>query len=230
MQFKKYFFFLVMVFIGVNATAQTKNITVWLTNADRSAVFQKQDNVLSFNKITTSNQQIFVDDSKKFQHMDGFGFALTGGSAEAIVHMSSEARKALLHKAFDTTENNIGVSYLRLSIGSSDLNDHVFSYDDVDNDTTLSHFDLAEDKDDVIPVMKEILSINPHIKILSSPWSPPAWMKTNHDTRGGRLVPEFYELYAKYLMKYIQQMKQHGITIDAITLQNEPLRRLKKNL
>ena len=155
--------------------------------------------------------------------MDGFGFALTGGSAEHIIHMGASARNELLHKIFDTTGNNIGVSYLRLSIGSSDLNEQVFSYDDVQNDTTLSHFDLAEDKEDVIPVMKEILAINPHIKILGSPWSPPAWMKTNHDTRGGRLMPEYYNVYAKYLVKYIQEMKKNGITIDAITIQNEPL-------
>ena len=82
---------------------------------------------------------------------------------------------------------------------------------------------MGEDKKDVIPVMKEILAINPHIKILGSPWSPPAWMKTNHDTRGGRLLPEYYNVYAKYLVKYIQEMKKNGITIDAITIQNEPL-------
>jgi glucosylceramidase len=67
------------------------------------------------------------------------------------------------------------------------------------------------------------LAINPAIKILGSPWSPPAWMKTNNDTRGGRLKPEYYTAYAKYFVKYIQQMKAEGITIDAITVQNEPL-------
>lgn len=90
-------------------------------------------------------------------------------------------------------------------------------------DPELKHFDLAEDKQDVIPVLKRILAINPHIKILGSPWSPPAWMKTNNDTRGGRLKPEFYQAYANYLVKYIQGMKANGITIDAITIQNEPL-------
>lgn len=201
--------------------AQT--ISVWLTNADRSAMFQKQDEGLSFGLNKANNQSIIVDDNKTYQTMDGFGFALTGGSAEHIIHMNAPARNRLLHKIFDTIGNNIGVSYLRLSIGASDLNEHVFSYDDVQNDTTLSHFDLGEDKEDVIPVMKEILAINPHIKILGSPWSSPAWMKTNHDTRGGRLLPEYYNVYAKYLAKYIQEMKKNGIKIDAITIQNEPL-------
>ncbi len=212
-----------IILIALNVCAQKNNIEVWLTNADCSSIFQKQDNALSFSKTGNSNQQIVVDDTKKFQSIDGFGFALTGGSAEHIIRMNAVARNVLLRQVFDTTGNSIGISYLRLSIGSSDLNEKVFSYDDVQNDTTLSHFDLAEDKTDVIPVMKEILAINPNIKILSSPWSPPAWMKTNHDTRGGRLLPEYYNVYAKYLVKYIQQMKANGITIDAITIQNEPL-------
>ena len=155
--------------------------------------------------------------------MDGFGFALTGGSAMHIINMSASARNTLLHQLFDTIGNAIGVSYLRVSIGSSDLNEKVFSYDDVEGDTLLAHFDLAEDKTDVIPVLKEILTINPHIKILGSPWSPPAWMKTNNDTSGGRLKPEYYSVYANYLARYIEAMGQHGIKINAITVQNEPL-------
>ncbi|MES1223283.1 MAG: glucosylceramidase, partial [Bacteroidota bacterium] len=90
-------------------------------------------------------------------------------------------------------------------------------------DTALSHFDLGPDHADVIPVMKEILKINPKIKIVGSPWSPPAWMKTNHDTRGGRLIPAYYKVYANYLAKYIFAMGKEGIRIDAITIQNEPL-------
>jgi glucosylceramidase len=75
----------------------------------------------------------------------------------------------------------------------------------------------------VIPVMKEILAINPKIKILGSPWSPPVWMKTNNDTRGGSLQPRYYDAYAKYFVKYIRAMQKEGIRIDAVTVQNEPL-------
>jgi glucosylceramidase len=213
---------LCLVSISIIVNAQTNNIAVWLTNKDRSALFQQQA-PLSFNAASTGNTTIIVDDSKHFQTMDGFGFALTGGSAQHIIKMSANARNKLLHQLFDTTGNNIGISYLRLSIGASDLNEKVFSYDDVAGDTILSHFDLAADKTDVIPVLQEILKINPYIKIMGSPWSPPAWMKTNNDTRGGRLKPEYYPVYANYLVKYIEAMKQHGIVIDAITIQNEPL-------
>ncbi|HEX5155564.1 MAG TPA: glycoside hydrolase family 30 beta sandwich domain-containing protein [Parafilimonas sp.] len=211
-----------LFFFIQSVSAQKNNLSVWLTNNDRSALFQQQAS-LAFGSANTNNETIVINDGRTFQRMDGFGFALTGGSAMHIIRMSAPARNKLLHQLFDTTANAIGVSYLRLSIGASDLNEKVFSYDDVAGDTTLSHFDLAEDKTDVIPVMKEILAINPHIEIVGSPWSPPAWMKTNNDTRGGRLKPEYYSVYAKYLAKYIESMKQNGITIDAITVQNEPL-------
>ena len=215
-------FFIAFLFFDYNLIAQTR-VDVWLTNYDRSALFQQQPNALNFTSNKTSNQTIIVDDSKTYQRMDGFGFALTGGSAQHIINMNASGRNNLLHQLFDTTGNAIGISYLRLSIASSDLNEKVFSYDDVAGDTSLSHFDLAEDKTDVIPVMKEILAINRDIKILGSPWSPPAWMKTNNDTRGGRLKLEYYNVYANYLAKYIEAMAQQGIKIDAITVQNEPL-------
>jgi glucosylceramidase len=200
--------------------------SLWLTKADRSVLFQKQKDILTFKPASSSNFTINVDDQQSYQPIDGFGFALTGGSAMHIIRMSADSRTALLKELFATNDNNIGVSYIRLSIGASDLNEKVFSYDDMpagQTDPTLKHFDLGPDRQDVIPVMKQILAINPAIKILGSPWSPPAWMKTNDDTRGGRLKPEYYAAYAKYLVKYIQGMKAQGIPIDAITIQNEPL-------
>lgn len=206
--------------------AQTNKAALWLTKADRSALFEEQKADLTFKAGKESGTTITVDDKPRYQAIDGFGFALTGGSAMHIIRMSADSRAALLKNLFATTAENIGISYLRLSIGASDLNEKVFSYDDMPDgqtDPTLKHFDLGPDKTDVIPVMKQILAINPAIKIMGSPWSPPAWMKTNNDTRGGRLKLDCYPVYAKYLVKYIQAMKANGINIDAITIQNEPL-------
>lgn len=207
--------------------AQKKTVSCWLTNADRSALFAQQKQPLTFEPANTNNYPVIkVDERTRYQPIDGFGFALTGGSAMHIIRMSAPARTALLKKVFATDDDNIGVSYLRLSIGASDLNDHVFSYDDVPAgsvDPQLKAFDLGPDKVDVIPVLKEILKINPKIMILGSPWSAPAWMKSNGDTRGGVLKPEYYQTYANYLVKYIQAYKAQGISIDAITVQNEPL-------
>ncbi|MGC4034749.1 MAG: glycoside hydrolase family 30 beta sandwich domain-containing protein [Chitinophagaceae bacterium] len=205
--------------------AQTK-ITEWLTKGDSSVLFKKQTGMLAFTPEIFKSPTIDIDDNKTYQSIDGFGFALTQGSAMPIIKMGVKERAALLKELFDTAGTAIGVSYIRLTIGSSDLNERIFSYDDLSNgqtDPELSHFDLGPDHNDVIPVMKQILTINPRIKIMGSPWSPPTWMKTNHDTRGGRLLPAFYEVYANYLAKYILAMKSEGIRIDAITIQNEPL-------
>jgi len=207
--------------------AQTiPSVHTWLTNADKSQLFQSQPQAVTFLGYANEKLIIEVNENGTYQSIDGFGFALTGGSAQHIIQMNAGARKTLLKELFGTQNNQIGISYLRLSIGASDLNDHVFSYDDLpegQTDTALLHFDLGPDKKDVVPVMKEILAINPAIKILGSPWSPPAWMKTNHDTRGGRLKPEYYKVYANYFVRYVQSMKAEGIPVDAITVQNEPL-------
>jgi len=199
----------------------------WITKPDRSALFERQTEVVEFSVDNRGwGPIIVIDDSHRMQDIDGFGFALTGGSAELLMKMSPAGRARILNEIFAGDDKNIGVSYLRLSIGASDLNSFVFSYNDLkkgETDPELRKFGLAQDLKDVVPVMKEILAINPDIKILGSPWSAPAWMKTNNDVRGGRLKPEFYGTYALYFVKYIQAMKNEGITIDAITIQNEPV-------
>ncbi|NII85666.1 glycoside hydrolase family 30 beta sandwich domain-containing protein [Pedobacter sp. SG908] len=199
---------------------------MWLTKADRTALFTRQSTGLSLVNAKNKQPTIFVNDKETFQSIDGFGFALTGGSAQHIIKMSAPARAALLKELFATDGNNIGVSYIRLSIGASDLNEKVFSYNDLpegQTDLTQAKFDLGPDKMDVIPVMKEILAINPKLKIMGSPWSPPLWMKTTYDARGGMLKPEYYDAYSRYFVRYVQEMQREGIPIDAITVQNEPL-------
>jgi glucosylceramidase len=212
------------VFSAWNAHAQN-DIALWLTKQDRSALFAKQKNI-GYTKQNNTYPTILISEKESFQSIDGFGYSLTGGSAQHIIRMSADSRAKLLKELFATDGNNIGVSYIRLSIGASDLNEKVFSYNDLpegQKDLEQTKFDLGPDRADVVPVMKEILAINPKIKIMGSPWSPPLWMKTVYDARGGQLKPEYYGSYAKYFVKYIQQMKQEGIRIDAITVQNEPL-------
>jgi glucosylceramidase len=212
-----------------NADAQEQQQTkpqLWLTDPDHGVLFKQQDQ--GFNQVNTlkSVPAITIDKSKTYQQMDGFGYALTGGSAALIDKMSANKQADLLKELFGTAKNNIGVSYLRISIGSSDLDDHVFSYDDLsagETDAELKKFSLDNDKHALIPVLKKILAINPHIKILASPWSPPTWMKTNDSTKGGHLKKEYYHTYSQYLIKYIKGMAANGIPIDAITIQNEPL-------
>ena len=205
-------------------TGKTENYEVWLTMPDKSVVLQQQyqDTATQLSNTVELN----IDPSKTYQEMDGFGFTLTGGSAMHISNMSAAARQQLLQELYGTGPNDIGISYIRISVGASDLDEKVFSYNDLpagQTDVNLQKFDLGYDKLYLIPVLQQILKINPKIKILGSPWSPPVWMKTNGDTRGGSLKPEFYGAYSKYLARYIREMKNNGITIDALTVQNEPL-------
>jgi glucosylceramidase len=111
-------------------------------------------------------------------------------------------------------------------MGASDLSPEVFTYDETTDgkrDDNLQYFSLAKDNAHLIPVLKEIIKLNPSIKILATPWTAPTWMKTNHSYSGGSLRPDCYDVYARYFVKYIQSMQEAGITIDAITPQNEPL-------
>lgn len=211
--------------IHVQSLAQSSG-AIWLTTTDKTSLFRQQKEGLRFQKAESLPLNILIDSKQTFQAMDGFGFTLTGGSAQHLLGMSQEKRTQLLKELFSLKGNGIGMDYLRISIGASDLNQTVFSYDDLPDgqtDSELKKFDLGADRKDVIPILKEILAINPKIKILGSPWSPPVWMKDNNDTRGGSLKPEFYDAYARYFVRYIQQMASEGIRIDAITVQNEPL-------
>jgi len=203
-----------------------KSATAWLSTEDRSSLLAPQPAPLHFKTVNTQAPVIDVNDRQKYQSMDGFGFALTGGSAQLLMRMDAPQRSVLLQELFGTDDRDIGVSYLRISIGSSDMNDHAFTYDDLkpgETDPSLAKFDFGPDKTSVIPALREILAINPRIKILGSPWSAPAWMKTNGNLKGGSLKPEYYDTYAQYFVKFIAGMKAAGIRIDAVTPQNEPL-------
>lgn len=211
-----------------DATAPIQNITysdvdLYVTKPDQSELFQKETTKVPL-YTENVNASITVNPEITYQEMDGFGFSLTGGSAWLLNNMSAAERSKILEELF--SENNSGVSYLRVSIGASDLDAEVFSYNDLldgEIDENLQFFSIEKDKEHLIPILKEILDINPDIKIMGSPWSAPTWMKTNNNSIGGSLKPEYYATYANYFVKYIEAYKAEGITIDAITVQNEPL-------
>lgn len=198
-------------------------VSVWMTTADQANLLKPQA-PLRWRKAT-GEAAIVVDDAKTFQTMDGFGHALTGGTAQLMMKMTPSARTALLKELFGSGPNDIHTSYLRVTVGASDMNDHVYTYDDMpagQTDPQLQHFTLAEDKKDVIPVLREILAIQPKIKIMASAWTAPAWMKDNDAFKGGELKPEFYDAYARYWVMYLKGMQAEGVPIDGLTPQNEP--------
>ena len=199
------------------------DVLYWKTNPSASIYFSRQSVGLNFSHTTNANKTIVVDTTQTYQTVDGFGFALTGGSATLINGLSSTNKTSLLKELFSSDSTNIGVSYLRISIGASDLSDHAFSYDEVAGDSTLQNFSISEELKDLVPVLKQIVQLNPTIKIIATPWSAPAWMKTNGTYSGGSLKADCYDVYARYFVKYIQAMQAEGIPIEAITPQNEPL-------
>ena len=214
----------------LNPPPQSSNIKdsviTWVTSANQTKLLSKASVKVLFSEQPNAYPVIEINPLEQYQSVDGFGYTLTGGSAYLLYKMDEEARLNLLHHLFDCSDDNACISYLRISIGASDLDEKVFSYDDIpegETDMTLSHFNLGYDTLYLIPVLKEILQLNPNIKLLGSPWSAPTWMKTNHNSVGGHLDSLYYNVYADYFVKYILAMQQYGITLDAITVQNEPL-------
>jgi len=197
----------------------------WLTKGDQSQLLAPQPVGYNFGSNTEDITTIAIDKGTKYQTMDGFGYTLTGGSADLIHKMSAEAQDQLIKELF-SREEGVGVNYIRISVGASDLSASVFTYNDLDagqTDEQLQKFSIDKEKESLIPVLKKILAYNPKIKILGSPWTAPVWMKDNQSFIGGSLLPKYYQAYANYLVKYIRAMDTEGIRIDALTIQNEPL-------
>ena len=202
------------------------NAQVWITNGAKSKLLNKQSSGASiYDSNATTDPSISIDFSQKYQEIEGFGAALTGSSALVINSMGTAQKEALIKDLFSPSEG-IGLSYLRLTIGASDFSVSNFSYNDLppgSTDPALNGFSIAQDETDVIPVLKTALTYSPNIKIMGSPWSAPAWMKTSGSMNGGSLKPEWFDAYGSYFVKYINAYAAHGIRIDAITPQNEPL-------
>lgn len=202
------------------------DIQFYQTSADGSSLLQKQKQTLKFSDKTNSYPTLKVDSTLRYQEIDGFGYSLTGGSAIVLNSLSATERNKILRELFSKDSSALAISCLRISIGASDLDPAPFSYDDVPDgqtDVSLEKFSIQPDRANLIPILKQILEINPEILIMGSPWSAPPWMKTNRNFKGGSLKNEYYAAYAQYFVKYIQSMKAEGITIHAITVQNEPL-------
>ena len=170
---------------------------------------------------------VVVDSSRTFQTMDGFGAALTDSSAWLLGKaMLPKQRLTLLQSLFDP-RGGAGLSYLRLPMGSSDFSLTEHSFDDIpagQTDYHLKRFSIAYDEAYIIPVLKQIMAVNPRLKVMASPWSAPAWMKDSGKLIGGRLKNDdaTYRAYADYFVRFIQAYATRGIRIDMITLQNEP--------
>jgi glucosylceramidase len=209
---------------GGNGSPPGPVAQVWLTTADQSHLLSQQPDVLIRSTPDASPVVIDVDEGTSYQEMIGFGAAMTDASAYLIQHKLGAQHDAILRELFGRNPG-IGLSFMRVPMGASDFSTHDYSYDDMpagQTDSTLAHFSIDEDRADKLPAIKASLAINPQLKLIGSPWSPPGWMKTTGSLIQGTLRPEFYDSFAEYFRKFIEGYTAEGVPIFAVTLQNEP--------
>lgn len=166
--------------------------------------------------------KITLNPDEKYQTITGFGGSFTEASAYLLNKLSEANRKEILEAYFG--ENGANYSLTRTHINSCDFSLSQYSYASVEGDTALTNFSIEEDKDDIIPMIKDAMAISKDgFKIISSPWTAPPWMKDNKAWVGGKLLPEYYDTWALFFSKYLEAYKAEGIDIWGITVENEPL-------
>jgi glucosylceramidase len=202
---------------------------VWVTTPDRHLQLSDQGTV-PFVTAKSDKLTITVDPSRAYQTMEGFGASLTDSSAAVLYQLDKPARDAAMVQLFDPRRGD-GMSYLRQPMGASDfVASTPYTYDDLppgQTDYNMRYFSLAHDEKQILPLLRQARALNPQLKVVASPWSPPAWMKTNGSLVGGSLIADrrIYGAYALYFAKFIQGYERAGVPIDAVTVQNEPQNR-----
>jgi len=208
-------------------------VSAWLTTADGANKLTSQPPI-SFSSERSSFLTTFdIDEQQKMQQIDGFGAAMTDTSAQLIdMAIDQEQRDQLMDALFDPLKG-LGMSVVRIPMGASDFTaSGMYSYDDIDpiqQDPDLQQFSIAHDTPSIIPLLKQAMQLNPQVRYMATPWSPPAWMKTNASLLGtseeqrGDLTASAYKPLAAYFVKFLQAYKERGIPLYAITPQNEPL-------
>jgi glucosylceramidase len=214
---------------GAADSAPTSSAHLWLTTPDGRYKMSDMGSV-PFASTTPAAPTVVVDPSRTFQRMSGFGGAITDSSAVVLYRLSPRVRQATMRSLFDPRVGD-GLSYLRQPIGGSDfVATAPYTYDDVPagaTDYPQRHFSIAHDEAKILPLLRQAMRLNPHLQIMATPWSPPAWMKTSHSLIGGRLLDQsrVYRSYALYLYKFLQAYRARGVLVSAITVQNEPQNR-----
>jgi glucosylceramidase len=168
---------------------------------------------------------IDVDESTRYQRIDGFGGSITDAGAWVLAQAGPAQQASIMSALFDR-QAGIGISFLRQPIGSSDFSLNPFTYDDIyqwGTDYDLAGFSIDHDRAYILPALRAALAVNPAISVMTSPWSPPAWMKTDGSLIAGSLRTTAFDAYARYFVKFIQAYQAEGVPIGSLTVQNEPL-------
>lgn len=213
---------LVLLAILIPSRAQTGTSEAWATNGSKRMEHQAEKELST---TTSASVRINLHSEQTYQKIDGFGWMLNQGSAKLLMQMQADKRHALLEELYGA--DGLNASMVRVAIGACDLSESVYTYS-ASKDETLSNFAIDNrDLTTVVPILQEILTINPKVKVLATPWTAPTWMKTGaawyNGYVGGSLKTEYYDLYAEYFLKYIDAMAAWSIPIWGVSVQNEPL-------
>jgi len=212
------------LFAAESSAASGVTVEVFQSSPDLKEALQQRP-ALIFGNAPLSDVVVTVDDTIHYQQMDGFGASLTDSSAWLIhTKLAPDQRNAVMEKLFDR-EKGIGLSFLRQPMGASDFAVKLYSYDDVQpgqKDPHLDHFSIDHDREYILPLLRQALSINPQLRIMATPWSPPGWMKTSDSMVKGTLLESSYPALAEYFVKFVRAYAAEEIPVYAVTMQNEP--------
>lgn len=200
-------------------------VEVWLTRGDQTKLLSSENSLSFVPGSGATGNKINIDADTGYQTMSGFGAAMTDSSAWLIQNeVTAPQRNALMNQLFSPT-TGIGISYLRVPVGASDLSLNPYTYNDQSGNHTdpdQSDFSISHDQSYIIPTLQQAKAINPQLAMMASPWSAPAWMKTNNSLIGGSLQGQYYGSYADYFVKFFQGYEAAGLPFDTMTVQNEP--------
>lgn len=203
-----------------------QNVSVWLTTDDQKSLLQSQPAISFAGSSSSTIPTIFVDELKRYQTIEGFGASFTDSSAWLMNQVIPASSLPAVMNSLFSHSSGIGISFVRNPMGASDLSRSIYSYDDMlagATDPGLGSFSIAHDQADIIPLLRQAKQINPQLKVMANPWSPPGWMKTSGSMIAGSLLPAAYGPLADYFVRYLQAYSAAGVPVDYISLQNEPL-------
>lgn len=209
----------------VHHVSEPARVSVYVTAKDTNLRMSKiQDaHFEPFGQPLETQVCVFIDPNRTFQTMLGIGGALTDASAEVYAKLPEASQKKLMEAYFDP-QKGIGYTLARTNIASCDFSSDSYNYV-ADQDSLLRTFNVAHDEKYRIPFIKQaIAAAGGKLTLFVSPWSPPAWMKTNHNVlKGGKLLPQYRQAWANYFVKFIKTYESKGVPVWGLSVQNEPM-------
>jgi len=211
---------LLIISASLFSKADGKKVKIFASSANSKEMLVEQSNIIFKQDFETENQLINIYPEFHYQKILGFGAAFTETAAYNFSLLSPDLQQELSEAYFG--ENGIGYNFCRTHINAADFSLSEYAYVK-DGDVDLKTFSIDRDKQYILPMIKAARKVNPDLWLFASPWSPPAWMKNNNSvTHGGRLLPQYYETWAKYFSLYLKEYKKEGVNFFGVTIQNEP--------